>query len=496
MTASHISVERTAHRLRPDPRRVIAKLFIPGQETLIDGESRAGSVIDRVLSLDDDQTASALDEVLTLFGDRHPDLRALLLEHFSLVAHRIDTAEDISIERQLLVGACFTQECAVEAASVCNPSMVSHPDQRNLAEGELRFVMSLRAIGEGHRSVIEFRTGVIGASGQVFIDEPGTPILSARPERVRYRRDLFHRVLEEMGEDRSSAAFVLDALPDPFDDVELEHALRALRDQVVTRGDAAKTIARIKGIADANYHVAFGAESSISQRVLVPNTDSEVHGVEDARFVRFTNDFGAGTYFATYTAYDGSHIAPRLLATDDFRTFESTQLTGRASRNKGMALFPRRIGGRFVALARSDGENNSIVVSDDLTAWDEQTDLQRPHQPWNLVQLGNCGSPIETADGWLMLTHGVGAMRRYVIAAELLDLDDPTRVIAQLPEPLLSPADDERDGYVPNVVYSCGALLHGDHLVVPYGIGDANVGIARFSLSEILGRLDRSRIAV
>jgi predicted GH43/DUF377 family glycosyl hydrolase len=296
-------------------------------------------------------------------------------------------------------------------------------------------------------------------------------------------------VLRSLGDDGTSAAFVLGSLPDPFTGEELEQAIGALHDQLVTRRGATRTIDRIRWVASSNYQVTFPTASSISERVLTPRAPIESHGMEDARFVRFVDDDGRATYFATYTAYDGTHVESQLLTTVDFRTFTSTQLTGRGARNKGMALFPRRIGGRYVALSRWDRETNAIVTSDDPTVWDDPVCVQRPAQPWDLVQLGNCGSPIESPAGWIMLTHGVGPMRRYAIGAELLDLDDPTRVIGHLEEPLLTPTEDERDGYVPNVVYSCGAMLHGDTIVLPYGIADANIGVATLPLGQLVDRL-------
>ncbi len=491
-TGSPIEVRSTVHRFRPDPRRVVAKLFIPGHEVLIEGESRAGSVIERILALDDEQATATLDEVVVLFADRHPDLPAILIEHFDLVAHRITSRVELSDTRKQLMGAYFTQEYAIEAAGVSNPSMVAHPDQTSLGGGEVRFVMSVRAVGEGHRSSIEFRTGVIGADAQVRFDEPGVPVHSGRPGPARYRRDLFHGLLRGFDDVGSSAAFVLDSLPDPFSGEQLDGALRTLNDQRVTRRDAIETIERIRQVAASSYEVTFSPAASISQCVLSPTAPAESHGMEDARFVRFAHDDGTATYYATYTAYDGAHVAPHLLATADFRTFTSNQLTGRAATNKGLALFPRRVGGRYVALSRWDRETNSVAMSDDLTVWDEPTSLRQPYKPWDLVQLGNCGSPLESPAGWIVLTHGVGPMRRYAIGAALLDLDDPARMIGSLTEPLLVPADDERDGYVPNVVYSCGAMLHGDNIVVPYGRADANIGVAIVPLDQLLDQLTTS----
>lgn len=489
MTATPIEVRRHKYRLCPDPRRVIAKLFIPGQDPLIEGESRAGSVIERILALDKNQATATLNQVMSLFADRHHDLAGILAEHFELVAHRVSHPMDLSHTRRQLVGAYFTQEYAVEAAALCNPSIVAHPDQTELGSGETRFVMSVRAVGEGHLSSIEFRTGVIDNAADIRFDEPGPHLFAGRQEPARYRQNRFHRILKATGDDASNAAFVLDSLPDPFSADDLDGALAALHDQLVTRAGAGQTIERLKWIAASTYQVTFPPVSSISERVLTPTAPTESSGMEDARFVRFTDDDGTTAYYAPYTAYDGAHVAPQLLATTDFQTFTSTQLTGRAATNKGMALFPRRIDGRYVALSRWDRANNALVTSTDLTDWDGPITLQGTSQPWDLVQTGNCGSPIETPAGWIALTHGVGPMRRYVIGAELLDLDDPTRVIGNLTEPLVVPTGDERDGYVPNVVYSCGALLHGHNIVLPYGIGDAQIGVATVPLDQLLNRL-------
>jgi predicted GH43/DUF377 family glycosyl hydrolase len=484
-----IEVRRSSHRLGPDPGRVLAKLFIPGQEGVIEGESRAGSVADRVLGLGDAEAAATLAEVAEAFAGRHADLYETLNEHFELVAHRIEHPAALSPTRRLLVGAYFTQEYAVEGAAVCNPSITLHPDQGDLGQDETRFVMSLRAVGEGHRSSIEFRTGVIDSDAELSFDEPGAHPVSGRPGHPRFRRDLFRRVLRALDDDGPSAAFVLDLLPDQFSEDELDRALQALHDQLVTRRGATETIDRIRWVAASNYEVTFPVGSSISERVLSPTGPPEDHGMEDARFVRFVDDDGTTTHYATYTAFDGAHIASQLLATTDFRTFTSTQLTGRGARNKGMALFPRRIDGRYVALSRWDRETNAVVSSYDPTVWDDPVSLQRPTEPWDLIQLGNCGSPIESPAGWIMLTHGVGPMRRYAIGAELLDLDDPTKLIGHLTEPLLTPTEDERDGYVPNVVYSCGAMLHRDHIILPYGMADANIGVATISVHQLLDRL-------
>ena len=487
--AGPVTVTRTPHRLRPDSGRVVTRLFLPGQELLGDGQSRAAGVIDRILALPDDEVASALDAVLTGFGGRHRALKTTLEDHFQLVAHRLAVGALPSPDRQRLMGAYFTNEYSVEAAALCNPSAVLHPDQDGTRPGEARFLMSVRAVGEGHISSIGFRTGVIDDGGAVSVDDPGPFLEPGRPLAGLYDRDLFRRKLAEIGAQGESAAFVLDSLPAQFTPNELERALAELGDRIVTHSDARETVGHFHSLALSNYDIEFPPESAIAERVLLPMSPAESHGMEDARFVRFVDDDGTVTYYATYTAFDGVHVTPQLLETADFRRFRITQLAGPAAKNKGLALFPRRIGGRYVALSRWDRERNSVVSSPDGRSWERATTVQAPEHAWELLQLGNCGSPIETPEGWLVLTHGVGPMRVYSIGAVLLDLDDPARMLARLPTPLMVPEESERDGYVPNVVYSCGALLHGDWLMIPYGISDATIGIATLRLGELLDRL-------
>jgi predicted GH43/DUF377 family glycosyl hydrolase len=482
-------VTRLPLRLHADPRRVVARLFLPGQEMMSNGESRAASVIERILALSDDEVARAVDEILTGFGNRHRRIHSTLEAHFDVVAHRLGAGEPPSPERRLLIGAFFTSEYSVEAAALCNPSIVLAPDQDGLAPGQVRVVMSLRGIGEGHVSCIEFRTGLVSADGEVHLDDPGPFLVPGQPAAPVYERELFRGKLRELGDGGESASFVLDSLPHLFTPAQLDHALAKLEAQIVTRSSVRETVGDFRRIAFSNYDTEFPADSTIAERVLFPLGPTESHGMEDARFVRFTDDDGTVTYYATYTAFDGVHVAPQLIQTDDFRHFRVTQLTGPAAKNKGLALFPRRVGGHYVALSRWDRERNSLAFSTDCRSWAVSTTIQSPQHPWELLQLGNCGSPIETSEGWLVLTHGVGPMRVYSIGAILLDLDDPARMLGQLSAPLMEPDDSERDGYVPNVVYSCGALLHGGSLVIPYGISDAAIGIAVVDVNELLERL-------
>jgi predicted GH43/DUF377 family glycosyl hydrolase len=351
-------------------------------------------------------------------------------------------------------------------------------------------VMSVRGIGEGHRSSIGFRTGAVDGAGDVTIDDPA-PFASAGalvPTLLdgKVIRSELHR-LHGAGE---AADYVLDALGERFTRADLDEQLDKLQTHRRTRGRAAETISLMRTIADRTYAVEFGDDVTLSERVLFPAISAEVAGMEDARFVRFVDDDGSVTFYASYTAYSGSHISQQLLQTTDFRTFASMPMVGRAAANKGLALFPRRIRGRFAAMSRSDRESNSIAFSDYPFEWTASVACQQPARAWEALQLGNCGPPIETEAGWLVLTHGVGPMRTYRIGAMLLDLDDPTRILGRLRQPLLSPAVDEQDGYVPNVVYSCGALVHRGTLVLPYGIGDAAIGVATVPLGELLAALE------
>jgi predicted GH43/DUF377 family glycosyl hydrolase len=479
---------RTPHRLMPDSSRTLCQLLVPGHETLIRGESRAMTVIERVLLLSEQDARHTLERTLARFSGRIRRLPETLERNFELVAHRLGTHVTVTDARRQLIGAYFTREYALEAASLCNPSIVAHPDQSGCAPGEVRFVMSLRAIGEGHLSSIEFRTGTIGPDWAVRLDPPGSFLDSGSHRPVDYDRSLFQEISAELGAEDEAALYLWSMLPPAFTAVELAVALAGLSRQYETRGDSAELASHVRSMAESSYAVEFDEQYELSERVLWPASPTESHGMEDARLVRFA-DGEDHVYFATYTAFDGAHVTPRLLRTSDFRTFTVSQLCGPSARNKGMALFPRRIGGRYAALSRWDRETNAIGYSDDAHRWSEATTVQAPQRPWELVQLGNCGSPLETPAGWLVLTHGVGPMREYAIGAMLLDLDEPERLISALDEPLLVADESERNGYVPNVVYSCGSMIHRGAVVLPYGCSDSSVRIAIVDLSLLLERL-------
>jgi predicted GH43/DUF377 family glycosyl hydrolase len=346
-------------------------------------------------------------------------------------------------------------------------------------------VVSVRQIGEGHRSSVGFRTGLVDEHGDVTIDAPEPYTVAGSVGASNLDARAFGGIALRRN-DRSAIEWVLDGLPACFTAAELEARLGKLEAQQDTRRNVAGTISRVRALATRTYTATFPPTSALTERVLYPAVAVESNGIEDARFVRFVDDDGAISYRATCTAFDGRNIVQQLLVTADFLTFDASPLLGSAAANKGMALFPRRIGGRFAALVRHDGFTNAIAFTDDVHQWPTAVPFEAPTSAWEIIQVGNCGPPIETEAGWLVLTHGVGPMRTYSIGAWLLDLDDPTTVIATLPQPLLTPQADEQDGYVPNVVYSCGALVHGANLVVPFGISDQSISVATVPLTSIL----------
>ncbi|MFN8074677.1 MAG: glycoside hydrolase family 130 protein [Kineosporiaceae bacterium] len=485
-------VTRTDVELVPDPSRVTGLLFLPGQEMAIVGASRAAGVVGRCLAMDDDDARDTLERVTRAHAGRHRDVDALFEANFEAVAHRVEDAASLARDRRLLIGACFTQEFALEAAALFNPSLVAHPDQDD-PHGGLRLVMSLRAVGEGHLSSIVFTSATLrGTSARTtrLRLDPRSPwsTLGRVSGGPLHRVPLRHEALTA-GADEETVRFVLDDLPDVFSRDTLDVALGRLDEQRLTRVEADATIDTLRRVAAESYEVSFAEQTELSERTLRPATARESRGVEDARFVRFTAADGSRTYLGTYTSYDGSRVSVSRIRTDDFRTFTVSPMTGFAAADKGLALFPRTVGGRHLALSRWDRENNALASSADGNHWDDAVPLQEPTRPWELIHLGNCGSPIETEQGWLVLTHAVGPVRTYAIGALLLDLDEPARVLGRLREPLLTSADDERDGYVPNVVYSCGSLRHGDTLVLPYGCSDARVRVAAVDLPALLDRL-------
>ncbi len=486
-----LRLTRTHHRLLPDPTRVITRPFHPSDVEIASGESsRIRAILDRVLAIPEDEVPVMLERLRRGFSTRHRDFERVLDDHSRLVSHHLDRSESLSRERRLLIGAFFTHEYSIEGAALFNPSIVPAPDQSGLPPAALRFVMSTRAVGEGHISSIGFRSGVIGPDGVIVFD-PTSPFAftGSRTPNPAYVKKLFAAKLREVGVDNEVSRWVLARVPKQFSTEELHTVCAASKAERVPAVLRCETLDTIHWLATSSYDVVFQPDSSISERVIFPEGPNESHGMEDARFVRFVEDDGSVSYYATYTAYNGHDILPQLIETRDFLHFGVRTLSGRCVQNKGMALFPRRIGGKFAMLSRHDGESLYFLTSDHVRSWNDAKELRVPSNPWEIVQIGNCGSPIETEAGWLVLTHGVGAMRCYAIGALLLDLDDPQRVVGQLAEPLLVPGPDEREGYVPNVVYTCGGIVHEGQLILPYGFSDVGVAIATTPIDELVSRL-------
>jgi predicted GH43/DUF377 family glycosyl hydrolase len=482
---NEIPIRRLPLMIRPDPTRVLVRPFVPsGDAGNVAG--RTLKILSRVLSLGDAEVKAVLGEVFDDFEGRHLDIRRILLSHYARVREYLPTDRELSMDRKLLIGAYFTNEYSLESAALFNPSIVPHPDQEGVPEGALRVILSLRATGEGHISSITFRSGLVRPGGEIVIDPPSRYVTEPRPVlSATFERTLFSRKLAEMGLDNPFSRGVLGALGPHFTMEQLQDAIRTVRRS--HPGSEAATVAdRMILLAQSNYEVAFDPSQNVSERIIFPFSPSQSNGIEDARFVRFQEEDGTATYFATYTAYDGRVILPQLLETRDFLHFKICTLNGPAIQNKGMALFPRRINGCYCMLSRQDSENIHIMFSDHLHFWFESKVILRPAEAWEFVQLGNCGSPIETEAGWLVLTHGVGPMRKYCISAILLDRDDPTRVIGRLREPLIKPSPEEREGYVPNVVYTCGALVHRDRLVIPYAMSDSATVFATIPVAALL----------
>ncbi|GAA0799145.1 glycoside hydrolase family 130 protein [Spirilliplanes yamanashiensis] len=488
MTSTIPTATRFDLTLIADPRRVVIKLFVPGEDAALatTNQSRASGMIERITRLSEHEVNLLLDDTLKRFTGRHHDILSTFQHHYELVAHRVPPDVELSPTARTLIGAYFSHEFSVEAAALCNPSMVEHPDQSDLEPGQLRVAISLRQIGEGHISSIGFIGAVLGPGNQMLLDDRSGPLMIGQRTGARHERDHLAAGLAEEEMDNELAATVLNALPERFDDADVEDVLTHLPAELLSRHHAQETLEHIRRIIATDYAVTFPATVPLHQRVLWPAAPAESKGMEDARFVRVVEEDGRTAYRATYTAYDGRAIGGRMLYTRDLRHFEVTALRGPAARNKGMALFPRPVNGRHLALCRSDGETSGLTVRGDHQIWQEPVPLHVPRRGWELMQVGNCGSPIETDAGWLVLTHGVGPMRRYAIGAMLLDLDNPEKVIGELPQGLIDPDEHEREGYVPNVVYSCGGLVHDDRLWVPYGASDARVGFATIGLRDVL----------
>lgn len=481
-----LSVERREVKVYPDPRRVIARYFFNGEE-------RAVSLIKKILALNNETVLSIVLPLLQDFSKRHRNITKKLLKHSEKVKPYIELAgadyNQLNDYMKYLIGAYFTHEYSIESAAFFNPSIIIDPDQSHLEEGQQRLLISFRAVGEGHISSVVFRRAMIDKHNNITVIPAGNYIDEAeKMHNTIYQKKLFLKKGEEADINTDFLKEVDKLLDERFDYESLKKIIIEARRQT-TDEETLSQYKQILALSDSYRKISFSRDTDISDRVIFPISDFESKGIEDARFVRFIKDNGQVMYYATYTAYDGVHIMPKLLQTADFYDFKTSPLNGEGAKNKNLALFPRKINGKYAMLSRIDGWNNYLMYSDNINIWDNPIKIQSPEYPWELVQIGNCGSPIETPHGWLIMTHAVGPMRRYCIGASLLDINNPEKEIGRLKEPLIMPNPDEREGYVPNVVYSCGSIIHNGDLIIPYGLSDHSSGFASVNLNILLDRL-------
>lgn len=483
-----VTVIRKNIIFQPDSSRVIARF-------LFSSDQRAVDLIKRVLSLPEKEQRESLMMVLRDYSKRHRSISKVFEKNFNRLApafnHLNIDSTALSNTQKVLIGAYFTMEYSIEAAAFFNPSIMEDPDQTGLTTGETRVILSFRATGEGHVSSIVFRSGVLDPANNILIEPPGRLLES--PEHVKnhtYHKNSFIQKLGEMQQhDNAAYAMMVEKLPDTFTYDELTDYVEEARELLLHDKVALVLLNEIMWLASSHYEMDFSVDTAISERVIFPIAETEMKGIEDARFVRYSGDDGEVTYYATYTAYDGIAILPKLLLTKDFYHFKVMPMHGDVAQNKGMALFPRKINGKYAMLCRIDGVNNYISFSDNINVWRTAALLQEPRFPWEFVQMGNCGSPIETPEGWLVITHGVGPVREYSLGVSLLDLEDPSKEIGRLSKPLLVPNEMEREGYVPNVVYSCGSMIHNDSLIIPYAKSDHSSTYATVNLAELMAAL-------
>jgi predicted GH43/DUF377 family glycosyl hydrolase len=484
MSAESLSIRRLPLRLTPDSRRTITRFFWPGQE-------RAVRIVERVKSLAVNEVANLLEKIIEQFSDVNPGLEEILLEHYEKVIHQTGLGFDPDLAIRMLIGAYFSMEYAFESAALFNPSMVPSLDQEGVAEGSLRFTMSLRTIGEGHISSITFRRGIIDGDGNITINPSSLYVRRLRRKENRlFQKEPFAQKIRQLNCNGSTIDALLDALPDPFTHLQLQQKIELMEHKELST-TAREHLDMVLWLARADYRIELNEDINIEDMVLFPISETESQGMEDMRLVHFIDDDGSFAYYGTYTAFNGRQILPQIMEIKNRNHADILTLHGQYAQNKGLALFPKRIEGQYAAIGRVDGENLFLMKTDRVDFWNQADMILQPKYKWDYVQIGNCGSPIETDAGWLLLTHGVGPMRQYCMGAVLLDKDEPSKVIGELDEPLLSPTDEERSGYVPNVVYSCGGLIHNKNLIIPYGISDAATGFAVVELEQLLGKLSR-----
>lgn len=487
-----VTVNRKDTYFLTDSSRVIARFLYTSDE-------RSKEIIRNVLAMSEEQSKAALNQVLRGYAKRHRNISTIFDKHFNKLHHLFNQMEinpdNLNQNQKALIGSYFTMEYSIESAAIFNPSIVEDLYQSELGPGEKRVIFSFRATGEGHISSIIFRSAVIDKDNNLIVEPVGNMLAEAeRIKRYVYDKKLFIKKLDELRDfkNQTSPLFVLEKLGDNFTYGELKRAVKEIRNTHQLTLNKELIINQMLWLALSHYEIDFSIDSAISERVIFPISDTEKNGIEDARFVKFVDDNGDTTYYATYTAFDGISILPKLLETKDFYHFKCSPIHGEVAQNKGMALFPRKINGKYAMLCRIDGVNNYIAFSDNINIWREAKIIQKPKYPWELIQVGNSGSPIETEEGWLIITHGVGPMREYSLGAALYELDNPEKEIGRLKTPLLSPNEEEREGYVPNVVYSCGAIIHNDELIIPYAMSDHASTYATVNLKELLAAIKNS----
>jgi predicted GH43/DUF377 family glycosyl hydrolase len=481
-----IPVNRKNVYMLPDPKRVIARFFYNGEE-------RAKEVLKLISNLTDEEVYNLIAPILQEFSQRHRNITRILNRNADKLCDLLSSSEELiknqPLYRKLLIGSYFTHEYSIESAAFFNPSIVEDLDQSDLEEGERRIIISFRAVGEGHIASIVFRNAVIDRHNNIDILPSGRYVDEADViKNFIYTKQFFFEKAHDSKIKREIVNLVSPLLDEKFD----YKTLKAVIDKCKSESTDEKRnleIDKLLALADSYHEIIFSLDTDISDRIIYPISDFESKGIEDARFVKFIRDDNTSMYYATYTAYDGKNIMPKLMETTDFVDFKVRPIYGEGAKNKNLALFPRKINGKYVMLSRIDGWNNYIMYSDSINIWNNPIKFQSPEFPWEFVQIGNCGSPIETEDGWLIITHGVGAMRKYCLGVSLLKLDDPSVVIGRLKEPLLVANKDEREGYVPNVVYSCGSIINNGELIIPYGLSDYSSSFVTVNLAQLLDKL-------
>lgn len=479
-------IERKKIFLYPNSKRVILRPLEHPEENI------HYKIIARIFSLSENEVQRNIEILNAKFEKRHKHFKKFLLDRFDDHSPYLFMDSQLSEERKLLIGAYFSQEYSFESAALFNPSIVPFAKDEQSGDSH-KYVMSLRATGEGHISSVTFREVYIDGNNNIEVKE-ASPYASL-PHYIdtkTYDKETWTKKLFEQDLLTVFSEEIIKFLPDQFTIKDLQKTIRYIKKRNHNLdGSMQKVINGMIMTALSNYDIEFDREYSLSERIIFPNSPFEINGIEDARFTKFNDDNGEENYYATYTAYDGSFVVPQMIETNDFKHFKVSTLSGDAVQNKGFALFPKKIDNKYVMLSRQDKENLFIMYSDQLYFWHEKKILIRPHHSWEFSKVGNCGSPIETEEGWIVLIHGVGPLKQYSIGAILLDIEDPGKVIGRLNEPLITPNEEERNGYVPNVVYTCGGTIHNDQLIIPYAFSDMATTFATVDLKKLLKKMKK-----